>query len=131
MIWPTLLIQLAINVEYYEIMNTYLCSSLSYPNLAIPAKYCKHRSSIPFHDKSMATETMLLPTHLFKNTHRRRESTLCKPSIVSVAMLLSWKGNRAPVLAVFGRNCKVRIRQRRTQVSIHYLIIFNINCKLN
>ena len=56
---------------------------------------------------------------------QRRENTFCKPS-TGKAPCLSWKGNRAPLLAVFRRNSKVKIRQRRTKVSIHYILIANL-----
>ena len=30
-----------------DVMNTYLCSSLSFPNLAITARYRQYRSKVP------------------------------------------------------------------------------------
>ena len=50
-------------------MNAYLCSSLSYPNLAIPAKYSKCRSSIPLPLQNMG---LRLRTHHFKTMLFRR-----------------------------------------------------------
>ena len=55
-------------------MNTYLCSSLSYPNLAAPAKYSKCRSSIPLARQTWRpfAKFVLAPPHLartFKKVH--------------------------------------------------------------
>ena len=58
------------------------------------------------------------PKTLIKITRRS------KPSDQVAILVLLWKGNLAPVLAVFGGNCKVRNdRKNTTKYSLHHYIL--------
>ena len=78
-------------------------------------KYCPEKSGV---DMSTPVHPVAPPLRAAAAAASSRPSRLKAPC-------LSWKGNRAPLLAVFRRNSKVRIRQRRTKVRIHYILVAN------